>query len=494
MKKALVLYVDDGVSDESLVSGGSFVPDILKERLVVSGITDGLVYSVPSSYQGALSSSADTLVRDGDDIACWKAIAVKTGADHLVRVFADAPFIDGTIVSEMLEIHEKYLAEFTYSENIPSGLSCEIFSSELIRNLPDDGEKRLPLSQVIRSNINQFDVELFYKAPDIRDKRIFFRGKDARERRIMDDLSARLGRYPAYVDLKNLIEEHCDLLYSGPSYLEIEVSGTADVEAVYSWRKGIKTIRGDMSFAFFSKLIGDMRQFGLPYSICFGGSGDPLCNSSFYEMLEAARAENLIKTIFIETDGTRCDSNFTGYLSRVHDPRITVIIDCSAYDDASYAAMYNSDKFQTVKKGILAVRDALGDNAKNLYIQLMKIRETEPFIDAYYDFWEAEKVQIILQKQNTFLGVIEDRRYYDLTPLDRIPCWHLQRDLFVMSDGKVGFCKQDINGVWSKWNIGDSPLSDIWVARKDTFLNDCKGKRSVSPDCSVCDEWYTFNM
>jgi len=494
MEKALVLYVDDGVTDEALELCGAFAPEIIRKRLVDSGITDGLVFSVPSSYKGKLSSATGTIVREGDDISCWKTIAEKSGAKHLVRVYADAPFVDASVVTEMIEVHEKYLAEFTYSENIPSGLSCEIFSAELVRDIPAEGEKRLQLSQVIRSNINQFDVELYYKGPDIRDKRITFRGKDERERRFMTDLHAKIGRFPAYAELRKLIEENCGLLYAAPSYLEIEVTGNADTEALYSWRKGVKKLRGDMPSSMFMKIISDMRTFGLPYSVCFGGSGDPLCNPSFFEMLEAARNENLVRNIFIETDGTRCDANFTGYLARVNDSRITIIVDCSGYDEKSYSAIYGREGFAAVKTNIIALRDAMGANAKNLHIQLMKIRETEPFIDAYYDFWESEKVQIILQKQNTCLGAIEDRRYYDLTPLDRIPCWHLQRDLFIMSDGKVGFCKQDINGTYSKWNVADSALGEIWNARKDIFLNDYKGKRSVSPDCSACDEWYTFNM
>jgi hypothetical protein len=54
-------------------------------------------------------------------------------------------------------------------------------------------------------------------------------------------------------------------------------------------------------------------------------------------------------------------------------------------------------------------------------------------------------VPIILQKQNVYLGRVEDRRYSDLSPVERIPCWHLQRDLFILSDGTVGFCKQDVD-------------------------------------------------
>ena len=75
----------------------------------------------------------------------------------------------------------------------------------------------------------------------------------------------------------------------------------------------------------------------------------------------------------------------------------------------------------------------------------MKINETEPFLDRFYDFWEKYKIPIILQKQNTYLGKIQDRNYSDLTPLERTPCWHLQRDLVVLVDGSVPLCREDIS-------------------------------------------------
>ena len=105
--------------------------------------------------------------------------------------------------------------------------------------------------------------------------------------------------------------------------------------------------------------------------------------------------------------------------------------------------LHGTDRFETVLQNILGLAETARDR---LYVQIMKINETEPFLDAYYDFWEKHKIPIILQKQNTFLGRIQDRRYSDLSPLDRIPCWHLQRDLYITADGGVSFCKQDVDG------------------------------------------------
>lgn len=490
MDRTAVLYIDDSMCDDDLRFSGKYLPDEIPQRL--SGIIGKTLFSVSAHYTGLLSDRAETRVRTGDDISNWKALATEPGS--LIKIYADSPFIDASIITEMVDVHEKYLAEYTYSENLPGGLSCEIFSGEFISSLPSSDEKRIPLSQVIRSNINQFDVELYYKGPDIRDKRLSFRSSDVREKRIMEDLFRRTGSFPSYESLRSLIEKNCDALYIGPSYIELELTGKAELETIYSYRKALTQKRGDMDLSTVKKIISDMRQFSLPYTVSLGGSGDPMLHASFFEVLGLFRDEPLVKTIIIETDGTKMNASFAEYLSKANDNRILIIVEMNGYNSDTYRAIHGTDMFTEVERNILQTRDAMGDLAKNLYIQLMKINETESFIDPFYDYWENHKVPIILQKQNTCLGTVEDRRYYDLTPLDRVPCWHLQRDLFILSDGKVGFCKQDINGNFSEWNASKESISDIWNKRKNIFLNDYSGTRETSPNCSICDEWYTFNM
>ena len=124
----------------------------------------------------------------------------------------------------------------------------------------------------------------------------------------------------------------------------------------------------------------------------------------------------------------------------------------------------------------------------------MKIRETEPFTDRYYDAWEKENLPIIFQKQNCYLGLVTDRRYSDLTPIERTPCWHLQRDLFILSDGTVTFCKQDIDGRYYKGDAAREPLKALWEGKKDSFVRNYRNTLAESPRCADCDEWYTFNL
>jgi spiro-SPASM protein len=164
------------------------------------------------------------------------------------------------------------------------------------------------------------------------------------------------------------------------------------------------------------------------------------------------------------------------------------------HDQASYAAIHGRDLFGTVQQNILRLHPLLNNGQERLYLQIMKINETEPFLDAYYDYWEAQRIPVILQKQNTFMGLVEDRRYSDLSPLERRPCWHLLRDLVVLHDGTVPFCKQDINACRISGSLCGQSLPELVESRRQLWLANYKADYPQQPDCASCDEWYTFNM
>lgn len=489
MNSDILLYIGAGTVDEELYFDNRYLPELLSERLLKE-ISGAVYYSIPETYTGKLVGAKDCFVRKGgDDVDFWKDIFSRSGSDHLCRINADSPFLDPSIIREMIDLHLNYLAEFTFSENLPAGLSCEVISKELISSIPDSAEKTLPLGQVVKSNINHFDIELFYKDPDIRDKRISFLSSSKRDRKIMENIVKKNGSVPPYTEIRNIIENSPDVLYTGPSYLEIELTGECELECLFCYRTTLKQTHGAMEPAIFARIIEQMKSFNLPYTICFGGSGEPLMHPSFYEIIKLAAGDPLVQNIIIESNGLHVDANYRNFLIE-SGRKITTIININGKDAETYTRLHGRDFFERVKTNVLALKESAGDR---LYIQIMKINETEPYLDAYYDFWEKQSLPIILQKQNTFLGRITDRRYSDLSPLDRIPCWHLQRDLYVTADGSVSFCKQDVDGQHSSGNIRTDTIPNIWEIKKSAFINEYKKNYPAQPDCKLCDEWYTFN-
>ncbi len=491
MKIDILLYIDDAVTDEDLSFAGTYLPDTYADRFRTIENAGALYYSAPERYRGRLAGTSSCLVRTGtDDVDFWKDLFARTGSEHLCKIRADAPFIDPAIIGEMMELHLKYLAEFTYSENLPAGLTCEILSKELIEAIPVIDRRTLPLAQVIKSNINNFDIEIYYKDPDIRDKRLSFLSSSRRDARVMENLYRAVKAPLPYEKLKETIEKDPGLLYIGPSYLEVELTGECELDCLFCYRKTLAGTHGRMEVPLFREILGQMRSFNLPYTVCVGGSGEPLMHPRFYEILTLAQEEPLVESVIVETNGIYCDANYRAMITE-KAPKAKTIVNINGMDRETYAKLHGSDRFEAVHRNILALKESAGDR---LFIQIMKIHETEPYLDAYYDFWEREKVAIVLQKQNTYLGRIPDRRYSDLSPLDRIPCWHLQRDLYITADGSVTFCKQDVDADHACGNVKDGSLADIWEKKKAAFIREYAKDYPPQPDCSSCDEWYTFNF
>jgi spiro-SPASM protein len=494
LKTCAVLYLEDGLGDDALSFMGRFLPDGIGSSLEGKAVVEAVWFSVPAAYSGRLSGRERCLVRtEKDDITNWKRACTETGAEHIVKIFADSPFLETAIIRDMLDFHLKYAAEYTFSENLPAGFACEIISASLVDAIPASGQKMVPLGEVIRSNINQFDVELYYREPDMRDKRLSFRTSSPRDRLIMERIAARKGGVPAYGEVLDVIRGNPDVLYVGPSYVEIELCGRCDLDCIFCFRKHLKSAHGDMNIDTLRALLDGMRAFNLPYAACLGGSGEPLMHGRFYNAAEMLLGEGLLKTLVVETNGVLANGNFKGFCSGAGKGRIRVIVNVNGHDETSYAALHGAGGFDLVAKNVLALRDTLGER-DSLYVQIMKINETEPFLDRYYDFWEKQGVGIILQKQNTWLGRISDRRYSDLTPLERVPCWHLQRDFTVLWDGTVAFCKQDVDGEFGPGRIPGKSVREIWDGAMQRFLSDYRASFPPAPDCKVCDEWYTFNL
>lgn len=499
----IIIHIDDNLSDTSLDFRGEFTPHLITSN-IKSATPDAVIYySVPSSYTGKLQTEANLIMRESsDDVNYWKGIFSKTESPHIAVIKGDSPFFDTDVLKEMSELHTKYLAEFTYSENLPEGFTCEIISGELMNQLPEIKEKSLPLSKVIKSNINQFDVELYYREPDIRDKRISFRLSNPRDKKIMENLAELRGGIPHYTEIRDIVKNNPAVVFTGPSYLEIEITGECTLDCIFCYRKTLGQVHKNMGIDTMKKIIEEMRAFNLPYTVCFGGSGEPADHPDFYALMDIICDENLAEQLIVETNGIKADSNFKSYLSTQGHEKIKVIINNNGMDKASYLKLHGSDSFEKVFSNILSLNE-LNSSGERVYLQIMKINETDEFapgdeqrsyLDKFYDFWEGYKVPIILQKQNTYSGRIKDRRYSDLSPLKRVPCWHLQRDLYILSDGTVAYCKQDIDGEKGYGNITTTPLKEILIAQKGSFVNNYSDIFPSKPDCKNCDEWYTFNF
>ncbi|MCX7677937.1 MAG: spiro-SPASM protein [Spirochaetes bacterium] len=493
MKIGAIVLFPKSIKKEELFFRGTYIPeDILLKLKRISKVREVFMV-VGNDYDGEVPVGSVKIVGSEEgEMLFLKKFFRNSDFDHALVVHADSPFLDSEILHEMLQLHTTYLPEYTYSENVPPGFCGEIVSKTLMESVPDEVQPSISISSLIKANLHKFDVEIYYSHPDIRDRRVSFRSSDPRDRRIMERIVEFYGRIPRYKDIGEVFRQFPQVLYVSPSYVEVELTGKCELECIFCFRKSFSAEHGNMDPSIFQKILQDMRYFQLPYHICIGGSGEPLLHPQFYELMEMALAEESVATVIIETNGVLADANFAHFISRAKE-RIRVIVNLNGIDEKTYLSLHGKDYFSKVASNVELLRNTILE-PECLYVQIMKINETEKFLDAYYDMWEQKGVPIILQKQNTFLGRIQDRRYSDLSPIERIPCWHLQRDLYILYDGKVSFCKQDVEGKFNRGNVKEVSLKEIFENGMSHFVENFKGNLSKNPDCAICDEWYTFNL
>ena len=267
----LIHIESNTLSDELISFNNKLSTEIIAERVAQNFPQCKIFYSIPANYNGTLLNKKDIFIREGnEDVPFWKNLFEKTESKNIAIIKADSAFFDPEILREMIEVHVKYLAEFTYSENLPEGFACEIISADLMENIPDIKEKTLPLSQVIKSNINLFDVELFYKEPDIREKRLSFRVSNPRDKAIMERILSLKQGTPSYSEIKEIIDNNPEILFLSPSYIEIEICGSCDLDCIFCYRKSLKKEHPMMEISTFQKILSEMKAYNLPYTLSLG--------------------------------------------------------------------------------------------------------------------------------------------------------------------------------------------------------------------------------
>jgi spiro-SPASM protein len=87
---------------------------------------------------------------------------------------------------------------------------------------------------------------------------------------------------------------------------------------------------------------------------------------------------------------------------------------------------------------------------------------------------------------------LPQRKVTDLSPLDRFPCRHLQRDLSVLLDGTVPLCREDIHKTTVLGNLLTGSLEAIWEKGAPHYRRQLA--KNYTAICGKCDEYYTYNF
>ena len=454
------------------------------------------------------------------------ARAKKIEAADIVYAFADCPFLSAAGAKEVFESHVNYSAEYTFADGYPYGLVPEalnagaagILNALLDSNLAEEGKKPLSRSSifdVIKKDINSFDVETVIAPFDARLFRVSLccdtKARTAACTALFTHLCAQQSF--AAISPDELSRAACAdvaVLKTLPSFYNVQVSALSTMPSVYI-PSGMQKITDEaknttddspfMAADTFASLIEKIADFSGSAVISLSAWGEPLLHPSFIELCRAVLTKSGL-SLLIETDGTLVTEDLCAALKSVLDEspdckteygKILWIVRVDAFTAGTYAKLHGEETH--FAQAVHAVSVLQRYFAGAVYPQLVRMNANEDELEKFYRFWSAKDSPSggnhIIQKYSTFCRTLADEKPADLSPLARNPCWHIRRDLTILADGSIPFCRECL----SSHIIGNAftdDLQTVWDKLTPFVQEQMNG--TYCDFCGKCDEYYTFNF
>ncbi|MCB1188902.1 MAG: spiro-SPASM protein [Leptospiraceae bacterium] len=403
------------------------------------------------------------------------------------------PFLDSKLTKELQSRHIKYLSQYSYSENLPLGIVPYFLSREFLLEVP--GNHAGSVHDFLLKNINHFDTEIFYVPPDLRQYRLNFSLSDHRSIQFSERMYE-TKKDMEYSEVSSFLLDKPDMFRLGPSYIELEIIRACENSCTFCPRSFLPKDKdgGMLDTHLIKKIIAELTSsFGLETTFCLGGLGEPLLHPSLPDILIELLNYKQLQEIIIETSLYPDINKLLEYLKTLDDgqkSKISFIINLTTIDPKKYQDIYNS---QIPLDSILEKIHTLTQILPNVHLQFLKIQEVEEELDKYFDLFEHKQgFNIILQKYNSYAGLMPEKRVTNLTPIKREFCWHLARDIYINANGDVSICKQ--HHITQIGNLHATDLKTIWNSGQESFRNSIRGEHEkINAPCLQCDEWYTFN-
>ncbi|NBB91528.1 MAG: spiro-SPASM protein [Spirochaetes bacterium] len=483
------------------------LPNVEKTTILADPDTPGAVT--------AGNGHTSVITRDSWDTASlMPALKEAAGeAEALLFCRADAPFLDPDVTGRMIESHHTYVAEYTFADGYPEGLTPELVDPRILDQLRTLAEKspeplkRDALFGVVQKDINAFDVETELSPVDLRILRATLACDTARNHLLCSRVAAELekggetgqrggvaldggGAEGRAVRIAALLQRRGEILRTLPAYTSIQVV-EGDVQTpIHSPYRLIRAdaleVREEMPIERFETLIGELAQFapdGMVHISLWGESGLHTRLPDLIRTVEDAPGLELL----VETSGVGWRAEHLSEIAAMNLASTRFIIDLDTDDEDSYTEVRGRG-FQEARQTADTLLEAHGDR---VYVQTIRMGETEQQVEAFYRAWKDRGVQVIVQKYDHYCGRLPDRRVTDISPLNRFPCRHTQRDLNILLDGSVPMCREDLDREHMMGNVFEDGIHSVWQNGSAAHLRQV---RAEYPElCRRCDEYYTFN-
>lgn len=458
-------------------------------------------------------------------------ICTESGAESVIFSYADCIFLNNSLTQSLLTTHFDYKAEYTFAEGYPESLAPEVLDKGTIAILKElskttakaTGDQKITrhsLMDIIKTDINSFEVEtvlapvdwrLFRFAFDCRKKETFIACQKLYEfsAPVLDALG--LGTSDADVtDLCKYAENADEILKTVPAFYNLQLAQKCQGKCSYCpypaellKKEGINACEATkvMPFDNICKLIDQVAEFSAEAVVGLSAWGECFNHPDLLKIIEKILSYEGL-SVFIEADGCSIPENFAQEVASIVNAaaertngwqKLMIAVSMDGFTAQTCANLRGNDF--SLEKSVEAVTALQKVLPGCVYPQFVRMNANEDELESFFRYWNeksnASGGNFIIQKHNSFAGLLKNEEPADLSPLDRNVCWHLRRDMTILCNGDVPVCYcrvlDDIAG-----NVFDEGIENVWK-KLDVYLKDDKSK-AYCEKCGGCDEFYTFNF
>jgi spiro-SPASM protein len=423
--------------------------------------------------------------------------------DHLFLAWADSPLLDIALSGGMYARHRRFFADYTFADGYPLGLSPGILKPSALSRLVELARRnetavgRDYVFEVLQKDINTFDLETEIAPRDQRLLRVSL-SADTRRNFLLLKRVIEAGGNDAE-SVQTILDTRPELLRTLPAYYNVQIAGGCPQSCSYcpypQFGGDILARRDEMSLDNWSTLLDQAAEFSGDAVIGISAWGEPALHSRIVEII-AEVLDRRELSLVIETSGVGWSVPALEEIARRADSveggktgRLSWIVSLDA-DERSLYEKLRGPQFDEARATVDVLRELFPGQ---VYVQAVRMKSSEDQLDAFFRRWEREEnLEVIIQKYDSFCGMLPDRKVTDLTPIERFPCWHLKRDLCILIDGSVPMCREDVKGEYLLGNVFREGIEEIWK-RGDRYYRQHIDEK-YPPLCEKCDEFYTYNF
>ncbi|MGL4525140.1 MAG: spiro-SPASM protein [Spirochaetia bacterium] len=455
---------------------------------VYSKVSDLCTRSIMLGEAGALQSSRKTSI-----LELYQMIQNNSkDFDLILYTYGDEPFLDTQICQKMIENHQRYFADFSFSEGYPQGLTPVILSQKTLSDLIDLADHTPPISRnyffdTIKKDLNRFSIETEISPVDLRSQRIQLNYENKNNAHICNNFLQH-GALDTQSILKTA-QEHPEFLWAFPTYYTLQIINSYPQKCVYSPSSAAQEAgkKQTISLSQLDKLLLEMKELSDQATVCLSYMGETSLHPEIGAMMKKVLDTDGFH-LHIETSGIGWKNADWQIFKNLDKTRTSLIIAL----DTHIASTYQKIRGEGFEEAMQFAQHAIEEFGSNTWIQSTRQASLEAEMEGFYRTFKEKGAQVIIQKYNSYCGLLPNQKSVNIAPLERQVCWAIKREIAILSDGTVPLCQSDARTNICLGNAFETPLSEIWSQMNKYRLE--HAKKNYAKICRMCDEYYIFNF